>query len=366
MRLGYFMMPMHPPGSDLADTLEQDLDQVEALDRLGFDEAWIGEHFTTEWENIPAPDLFIAAALQRTKRIVFGTGVSCMPNHSPFVLAHRIAQLDQMARGRFFWGIGAGSFIGDMQVVGIDARGGYRRELERDAVDLVLKLWKSPEPGLYEEHNWSFNVPATDPDIGKHVYYRPYQKPHPPMAVAGSSEASESLTLAGERGWIPMSSSLVAPRLVKTHWDAYERGARSAGRAPDRALWRIARTIHVAETTEKARREALDGAPGRDFREYFLRSARKGGRLPMFKVDPATPDDDVTPEYLLDATWIVGDPEECARRIRALYNELGGFGYLLAMAHDWPDRAVWERSMTLMAEEVMPQLADLGVAVVGS
>ncbi|HTE84596.1 MAG TPA: LLM class flavin-dependent oxidoreductase [Dehalococcoidia bacterium] len=163
-----------------------------------------------------------------------------------------------------------------------------------------------------------------------------------------------------------MSSSLVAPRLVKTHWDAYERGARSAGRAPDRALWRIARTIHVAETTEKARREALDGAPGRDFREYFLRSARKGGRLPMFKVDPATPDDDVTPEYLLDATWIVGDPDECARRIRALYEEVGGFSYLLAMAHDWSDRAVWERSMTLLAEEVMPQLADLGVAVVGS
>ena len=87
MRLGYFMMPMHPPGSDPARTLEQDLEQVETLDRLGYDEVWVGEHFTTEWENIPAPDLFIAAALQRTKRVIFGTGVSCMPNHSPFVLA---------------------------------------------------------------------------------------------------------------------------------------------------------------------------------------------------------------------------------------------------------------------------------------
>src|SRR6266849_5199787 len=93
MRLGYFMMPMHPLGSDPATTLEQDLQQVERLDRLGYGEVWVGEHFTTEWENIPAPDLFIAAALQRTQRIVFGTGVSCMPNHSPFVLAQRIAQL---------------------------------------------------------------------------------------------------------------------------------------------------------------------------------------------------------------------------------------------------------------------------------
>jgi alkanesulfonate monooxygenase SsuD/methylene tetrahydromethanopterin reductase-like flavin-dependent oxidoreductase (luciferase family) len=365
MRLGYFMMPMHPPGSDLAMTLEQDLDQVERIDQLGYDEAWIGEHFTTEWENIPAPDLFIAAALQRTKRIVFGTGVSCMPNHSPFVLAHRIAQLDQMARGRFFWGVGAGSFIGDMQVVGIDARGNYRRELERDAVDLVLKLWTDPQPGEYEEHNWRFNVPASDPDIAKHVYYQPYQKPHPPIAIAGSSEASESLTVAGERGWIPMSSSLVAARLLKTHWAAYAAGAEHAGRTADRGMWRIARTIHVAETNEQARREALEGAPGRDFREYFLRSARKGGRLGLFKDDPQLSDDDVIPEYLIDAHWIVGDPEECARRILALSDQVGGFGYLLAMAHDWTDRKIWERSMRLLVNEVLPRVNRAGIALAG-
>jgi limonene 1,2-monooxygenase len=101
MRYGYFMMPLHPPGSDPSQTLEMDLKQIERLDELGFDEAWIGEHFTAEWENIPAPDVFIAAALQRTKRIKLGTGVACLPNHNPFMLAHRIAQLDHMARGRF-------------------------------------------------------------------------------------------------------------------------------------------------------------------------------------------------------------------------------------------------------------------------
>jgi alkanesulfonate monooxygenase SsuD/methylene tetrahydromethanopterin reductase-like flavin-dependent oxidoreductase (luciferase family) len=362
MQLGYFMMPMHPLGSQPAVTLEQDLRQVERLDRLGYSEVWVGEHFTTEWENIPAPDLFIAAALQHTQQITFGTGVSCMPNHSPFILAHRIAQLDQMARGRFIWGVGAGSFIGDMEVVGIDPRTPYRRELENDAVDLVLKLWDAPEPGLYEQHNWRFNVPAPDPEIGKHTYYRPYQLPHPPIAVAGSSEASDSLTHAGERGWIPMSSSLVCRRLLQTHWRAYEQGAARAGLPAERSIWRIARTVHVAESTEQARREALDGAIGRDFREYFLRSARKGGRLGIFKQDPSLADDAVTPEYLLDDSWIVGDPEECARQIRALYDAVGGFGVLLAMASDWPDPAVWDRSMTLLAAEVMPRVADLGVA----
>ena len=118
MDLGCFMMPLHPPGSDFAKTLEHDLSQIVHLDRLGYREAWIGEHFTAAWENIPAPDLFIAQALGQTKNIRLGTGVSCMPNHNPFVLAHRIAQLDNMAKGRFQWGVGAGGFPGDLEVFG--------------------------------------------------------------------------------------------------------------------------------------------------------------------------------------------------------------------------------------------------------
>jgi alkanesulfonate monooxygenase SsuD/methylene tetrahydromethanopterin reductase-like flavin-dependent oxidoreductase (luciferase family) len=363
MRLGYFMMPLHPPGSDLGQTLKSDLRQIERLDELGFSEAWIGEHFTSEWENIPAPDLFIAAALQRTENIVFGTGVSCMPNHSPFVLAHRIAQLDQMAQGRFMWGVGAGSFIGDMEMVGIDRKSGYQRQLTGDAIDLVLKLWDAPEPGHYEAHNWRFNVPEPDDDIAKHVHVRPFQKPHPPIAVAGSSERSETLSIAGARGWIPMSSSLAAPRLLRSHWGVVEQGARESGRTADRATWRISRDVHVAETTEQARREAVDGAIGRDFRQYFLRNMAKGGRFSMMKDDESLPDDAVTPEYLVDHHWIVGDPDEVARKIRALHDMVGGFGMLLAIAHDWPDPAVWDRSMTLLAEEVLPQLADLGAGV---
>ena len=109
MKLGLFMMPMHPPEKPHADAYELDIDTLVAADQLGYDEAWLGEHFTSAWENIPAPDLILAAALQHTKRIRLGTGVACLPNHNPVVLAHRIAQLDQMARGRFLWGVGAGA-----------------------------------------------------------------------------------------------------------------------------------------------------------------------------------------------------------------------------------------------------------------
>ena len=110
MQLGYFNMPLHPPGSDPARTMEDDLQQLVVLEGLGLREAWIGEHFTAEWENIPCPDLFIAKALGMTRTMTLATGVSCLPNHHPLMLAQRIAQLDQLARGRFYWGVGSGGF----------------------------------------------------------------------------------------------------------------------------------------------------------------------------------------------------------------------------------------------------------------
>src|ERR1051325_11456111 len=135
MRYGYFMMPMHVPGSDPGVTLQTDLHQILRLDELGFHEAWIGEHATAEWETTPAPDIFIGAALQRTRQIKLGTGVSCLPNHNPFHLAHRIAMLDQLAQGRFLWGIGSGGFPGDFEGAGIDPQTGVQRQISLDTVD---------------------------------------------------------------------------------------------------------------------------------------------------------------------------------------------------------------------------------------
>ncbi len=367
MRHGYFMMPLHLPGSDPAETLELDLRQIERLDRLGYDEAWIGEHFTAEWENIPAPDIFIAAALQRTERIKLGTGVACLPNHNPFHLAHRIAQLDQMARGRFLFGVGSGGFPGDFEVVGVDPKTGIQRQITSDGIDAVLRLWKDPEPGAYEGHGWRFNVPEPDARIAKHVFLKPYQKPHPPIGVAGVSERSDTLAMAGERGWIPMSINLASTRVLKTHWDTVVEGAQRSGVACSRAEWRIARNVHVAQTDEQARREAIDGTIGRDFRDYFLPLMGQGRMYGIMKSDPEMPDSEVTPEFLCDNIWVVGSPETVAGKLRALYQDVGGFGYLLAIAHDWPDPAVWDRSMTLLAEQVMPRLADLdGITAFGA
>jgi len=356
MRAGYFTMPLHPPGSDPGQTMADDLDQLVFLEGLGFEEAWIGEHFTAEWENIPCPDLFIAKALGMTRTIKLGTGVSCLPNHHPLMLAQRIAQLDQLARGRFYWGVGSGGFPGDFELFGVDPKSGEHRDITRQSLDLILDLWNDPKPGLYESRYWKFRVPEPQEDISLRLHLRPYQRPHPPIGVAGVSAKSETLTLAGERGYLPMSINFVPAPTLRTHWDGVEEGARRAGRRADRATWRISRDVYVAETTAEARRAALSGPLGRDWTGYFLPLLRKTGRLGLPKVDPAMPDEAVTLEYLLDHIWIVGDPDEVTRKLRTLHDEVGGFGTLLVIGHEWEPRDAWLRSMTLLARHVLPRL----------
>jgi alkanesulfonate monooxygenase SsuD/methylene tetrahydromethanopterin reductase-like flavin-dependent oxidoreductase (luciferase family) len=359
MRLGYFTMPLHPPNSDPAETLADDLEQIVTVDRLGYAEAWIGEHFTSVWENIPCPDLFIAQALARTEKIVLGTGVSCLPNHHPVMLAQRIAQLDQMARGRFHWGIGAGSLADDFRLFDVDNERQEHRELAREIVDTVLMLWNDPKPGVYEHRRWRFTVPEPLDENGPSLHLRPYQRPHPPISVAGLSARSDMLTLAGERGWIPMSINLVPTHTLTAHWQTYAESARRVGLVPDRTTWRIARDIYVGATPDEARREALEGTLGRDSRDYFLPGLRRAKMLKMLKGEFELDDDAVTLEYLIDKIWIVGDVEEVTCKLHQLYDEVGGFGTLLVMGHEWTPREKWRRSMTLMADEVIPRLEKL-------
>jgi alkanesulfonate monooxygenase SsuD/methylene tetrahydromethanopterin reductase-like flavin-dependent oxidoreductase (luciferase family) len=237
MDVGYFAMPLHPPGANVTQALDDDLEQIVTLDALGYQEAWIGEHFTAAWENIPALDLFIAKALAMTQQIKLGTGVTCMPNHNPFMVAQCIAQLDHMAHGRFYWGVGSGGFPGDFAVFGFDPTTGAHRGMTRDAIDVVLQLWEDPQPGLYEHDYWRFTIPEPDDEIGLQLHLKPYQKPHPPIGVVGVSPKSDTLVLTGERGWIPMCINLVPMPVLKTHWEAVEEGARRAHRTPDHTTW---------------------------------------------------------------------------------------------------------------------------------
>ena len=360
MKFGLFMMPLHPPGRPPAETYEEDLELVRLADRLGFSEIWIGEHMMLPWENMPSPELFIARSLGETEQIVFGTGVVLLHHHEPALVAHRIAMLDHLAKGRLMFGIGSGGTPNDAEMLGIDAEPEAMRKRMTEGIDLIVRLWEEG-PFDYEGQFYNMGKPQDRPEMEIAFHMRPYQQPHPPIAVAGASVRSSTLELAGERGWLPLSASLVHTSQIDQNWESVKAGAERSGRTPSKADWRIAKQVYVAETTQKAREEALAGAMGRDFTDYWTKLIGNSPRgLGTFKFDPDTPDDDVTPEYMLDNYWIVGDPDHCVREIRKLYEQAGGFGTLLVQTDDWGDgNRQFLRSMELLATEVLPALEDL-------
>lgn len=356
MQLGLFMMPLHPSYRPIAECYDRDIDQLVAADRLGFAEAWVGEHFTEKWENAPAPDLLIAKALALTSRMRLGTGVTLLGMHEPVYLAHRLAMLDHMARGRFQWGLGLGGIPTDMALMGLDPA--TARDRAAEALDVILGLWRDGD--AFEHHGEYFDVvaPKFDPVLERGFHMKPLQDPHPPIAVAASTPQSNSLKVAGARGWSPMSSALLSTAYLPGHFDFYEEGAKAADLSADRRDWRIARDIFVGPTSGVAHDRARK-VLGRNY-EQHQRHSRKGTiQVQCCKIDPAMPDEAVDLDYLMENLWIVGDPTECAEKIHALNAAVGGFGTLLCTTVDSDDAAWDHESLTLLADEVAPRIAAL-------
>lgn len=358
MKLGLFMMPLHPPTRPVAECYDRDIDQLVLADKLGFDEAWLGEHFTEKWENAPAPDLMIAKALALTENIKFGTGVTLLGMHEPVYLAHRVAMLDHLAHGRFQWGIGLGGIPTDMQLMGLDPATARGRAAE--ALEVILGLWQADENGFsHHGEHFSIDAPKLDQATGRGLHMKPLQLPHPPISLAASTPKSGSLHIAGARGWSPMSSAILSATHLPGHWDMLAEGAKSAGRTANRSDWRVARDIFVGPTPKIARERAR-ATMGRNYDEHQHASRIGTVQIATSKLDPAMPDDAVDVDYLMENLWIVGDPAECADKIRALYETTGGFGSLLSITADSDDAGWDHESLRLLAEDVAPRIADLG------
>ena len=355
------MMPLHPPHRSFSDSYDRDIELMVLADRLGYHEAWVGEHITETWENAPVPELLIAKALALTERIVLATGVTLLPLHHPVDTAHRIAMIDHMARGRFYWGIGTRSIPTDVELYGIDSSDMLAvRERGREALEVILGLWAAEDGQFsFDGKYYHIKAPERSAELGRRLHYRPYQLPHPPIGVAGTSARSDTIRMAGERGWIPMSSPTLRPKALTGHWEAVEEGAASTGKTSDRSKWRISRDIHVGETPKSAREEARV-VLGRPWEQHQWRNRKAGGQLAAQKIDPTMPDEAMDIDYMTEHSWIVGDPQECADKIRQLYEEVGGFGHLLAITHDPDDHSLVQESVRRLAEEVGPRIADLG------
>jgi alkanesulfonate monooxygenase SsuD/methylene tetrahydromethanopterin reductase-like flavin-dependent oxidoreductase (luciferase family) len=357
MQFGLFMMPLHPPHRAFADCYDRDIAQIVLADQLGFREAWVGEHLTERWENAPAPDLLLAQALALTKNVRLGTGVTLLALHNPVYLAHRLAMLDHMSRGRFQWGIGGGGIPTDLSLFGLDPSSVRARSAE--VLDVVLKLWASEGRFTYRGKFFDIDTPVLDPVKGRGYYMKPLQQPHPPIAVAASTPDSSSMRMAGERGWIPMSSSLLSRSHLAAHWRLVESGAAGAGRRADRSNWRVARDVLVAPTSSMARERAR-AVLGRNYVEHQHPNRIGTVQMASTKLDPSIPDDAVTVDYLMENVWIVGDPAECTEKIHELYEVSGGFGALLSITTDSDDAGWDHESLRLLMEDVAPRVAHLG------
>jgi len=337
LKFGIFLAPFHPTGQNPTAALERDLDLVVLLDKLGYDEAWIGEHHSAGYEIIASPELFIATAAERTRRIKLGTGVVSLPYHHPFMTAQRIIQLDHITRGRVMLGCGPGSLPSDAFMLGIDPA--TQRDRMEEALGVILELFRSDEPVTHESDWFTLK--------NARLHLRPYSQPHPEVAVAAMISPSGPRA-AGKYGVSMLSIGATQKAgidLLGQHWSVMEERSAEFGTIPDRRDWRLVSQVHVAETKDQAYKDVEYGLDA--YIEYF----RKVAALPMI---PEGAEDH--PAELMNATGagVVGTPEDLGDFIDHLIEmSNGGFGTFLIQAHEWANPVATQRSYELIAQHLM-------------
>src|SRR5215470_10510224 len=301
MRNGIFLAPFHPVDEDPTLALRRDLELIEHLDRIGYEEAWIGEHHSAGYEIIASPELFIAAAAERTRRIRLGTGVVSLPYHHPLMVADRMVQLDHLTRGRAMFGVGPGLLPSDAMMLGIDPRN--QRDMMTEALDVIIRLMRGEI--VTKKTSW-FELRDAKLQVA------PYTRPHLEIAVAASVSPSGPRT-AGKWGIAmlsPAATSTGGFNALAHHWGIVEETAREHGTTVARASWRVAGPVHVAESREQARKDVMFGLP------RFLHYFQKVVALPGV---PEQGDMDYCLDAMVDAGFVVcGDPDDLTNQIARL------------------------------------------------
>ncbi len=340
MKFGIFMAPFHWLGENPTLAIERDLETVEWLDYLGFDEAWIGEHHSAGWENIASPEIFIAAAAERTKHIRLGTGVTSLPYHHPMMVANHMVQLDHMTRGRVNLGVGPGALVSDAYMLGIDPT--TQRQRMDESLGVIKRLLTETEP-ITHESDW-----FTLRDARLHL--RPYTKPHFPISAAAAQSPS-GMVLAGKHGLGVLSVSVVRggayARNMKDFWKIAEDTAEEYGNVMDRNEWRLVVHVHLAESKKEAMAQARERA-GAYQREYFENTLG-------FQASFDGPQNQIIESMVENGAWCVGTPDDLVEQIHRLDESSGGFGGLMIQATEWGTREQVKHSYELIARYVMPQ-----------
>jgi alkanesulfonate monooxygenase SsuD/methylene tetrahydromethanopterin reductase-like flavin-dependent oxidoreductase (luciferase family) len=359
MKLGTFMMPLHPPQRPPFETLAEDREAILLADRLGYCEALVGEHVTDLAENVTSCLMFLASLAHDTKQIVLGSGTVNMPNSHPAAIAAQVAMLDHLLKGRFIMGISPGGLLSDAEVFGNLKTD--RNAMFLESINMVLDIWKGEAPYNLKGQFFAVSTKQTMiPEIGQGAIIKPYQKPHPPIVVTAVAPHSKGVTEAAKRGWAPISANFLLPEWVASHWPKYQEGLASTNKKPE---WRVAKSIFVADD-EKTAKEYGHGANG-PYHFYFKQLIRKlvgvGGRGNLFKLDPGEPDASITADTMTPRLVIAGTVNSVVEQILAFREKVGPFGTLYYPCHDWVDAKLARRSMELMATQVLPKVnAALG------
>jgi alkanesulfonate monooxygenase SsuD/methylene tetrahydromethanopterin reductase-like flavin-dependent oxidoreductase (luciferase family) len=366
MRLGYFTMPMHPAEKAWSQTLHEDREAILLADRLGFHDAFVGEHLTDRHENITNSMIFLAALIHDTTSIRLGTGTTNLSHQHPALVAVNAAMLDHMSGGRFILGISPGALNSDAELLGI--LGKDRTQLFAEAIDVILRVWNDEAPLDIKLPDNRFHVSTIETHneyLGVGEIRGPLQVPRPEIVGTVVAPFSKGVVAMGARDFHPLSANFLLPQWLPSHWENYLEGAASVARTPIPTEWRVARTIFVADNPQVAREYGIESSrsPYRFYYDQLLRKLRAGNRLNLFKRDREESDDSVTTDSVLEDLVICGGPDDVAEQIVELREQSGEFGELVYAGIDWVDPDLGRRSMELMAEKVMPAVnAALGEA----
>ncbi len=336
MIFGIFLAPFHRAGDNPTLAMRRDIELIEWLDDLGFDEAWIGEHHSAGWELIASPEIHIAAAIERTKNIRIGSGVTSLPYHHPFMVAQRFVQLDHLSRGRVMLGCGPGALVSDAYMLAIDPATQRRRMDE--SLDVIMRLLNGEI--VTAKTDWFEMREAR-------LHLAPYTDPHFKVAMA-STQTPSAMLAAGRHGLAVLSLGAGipgGPEALSKQWKIAEDEAAKHGKTMDRKEWRLVVNMHCAEDDEEALRQVRQGERIETISYFEETLGRPAGRS-----------DDPLRDGVKMGTTLVGSPETIAKGLHRLIElTRGGCGGFMFRAHEWANRRHTMESFELFARWVMPQ-----------
>jgi len=330
IKVGIFSPPHHPNREDVTLTMQRDFKLVEWLDELGYSEYWVGEHHSGGMQIYSSPELFIAAAAERTHRIKLGAAVISLPYHNPLTVAGRIVQLDHQTRGRAMFGFGPGALSSDAHMLGVSVA--RSREQLVQGIDTVVRLLDGET--ITETTDWYTLRDA-------HVHIQPYTRPRPQLAVASARTPVGAMT-AGRYNTALLCAN--AGQVNNAYRIACESAAEHGG-AFDRSNLRVVGSFHLADTREEARKAVQYGWD--DYVEYLniMRPPNPNDKNAAASIE----------QVIGQRGGIVGTVDDAIEALEKLWEDTGGFGTLLLIGAQWMEHEAQKRSYELFMRYVLPR-----------